>query len=405
MSTMSNKIWTKDFIGISLIQFIVFTIFYTLLTALPLYVVQDLGKTEVQGGLAGTAMLLSAIIVRPLAGKFVEQFGKKNVLTVTVLLFTATTAGYIWADGFTSLIILRFIHGLFFGVLTTATPVIAAHVIPEKKQGEGLGYFTMAMNVAVVAGPFLGLSLIQFVSFETLFIILSIAMTAGILCLFGVTVKEDNVRTPKKKKQSFSVEEYIEWKAAPVALMSGLVAFAYAGILSFISTYATNLNMESMSSYFFLIFAVTMLLSRPFMGRLFDTRGPKIVIIPSLVIFASGLALLSVAHAPLLFLVAAGLIGVGYGAILPCTLSIAVQSSSRERNGQSTATYFMLYDTGIAAGSYVLGVVVSTVGYSLMYTFSAALVILTAIGFYYLLQGAFTKQRETKMTAEGKKSL
>ncbi|MFB4164678.1 MFS transporter [Alteribacillus sp. JSM 102045] len=398
MSTSDEPIWTKNFFGISFVHFIVFVIFYTLLTTLPLYVVNDLKGTEAQGGLIVTAMLVAAILIRPFSGKLLGRAGKRKVLISTVFIFTVTTFGYIWVDQFSVLIILRFIHGLSFGVVTTATAAIAVDVLPQKRQGEGLGYFTMAMNLAVVAGPFIGLTLIQFITFQQLFSVLSIFMIIGVLCTLLVKVTE--TEKPKKalEKRKLSLDDFFEFRAIPISLISSLVAFAYAGIVSFISVYAANIGLGDMSNYFFLVFAVTMLLFRPFLGRLFDQRGPKIVILPCLVTFAVGLVVLSLAESGFLFLLAAALIGVGYGTILPCVLSLSVQYAPRERNGHATATFFMLYDTGIAAGSYILGIIVSITGFSLMFSCSAILVVLTAAGFYYLLnhtEGA--KKRNLKL--------
>ncbi|HZW68931.1 MAG TPA: hypothetical protein VFF20_10110 [Pseudogracilibacillus sp.] len=70
-----EKIWTKSFIGIVMTQLLFFTVFYTLLTTLPIYVIVNLGESESKAGLVVTFMLLSAIIVRPFSS---------NILIVSV---------------------------------------------------------------------------------------------------------------------------------------------------------------------------------------------------------------------------------------------------------------------------------------------------------------------------------
>ncbi|RSL30441.1 MFS transporter [Salibacterium salarium] len=375
-------IWTKNFLSISFVHFIVFVIFYTLLTTLPLYVIYDLGGSEAQGGLVVTAMFITAILVRPISGKIVERIGKRKILISLVIVFAVTTFGYIWIEGFAALLILRLIHGVSFGVLTTATSAIAADVVPDERRGEGLGYFTMSMNLAVVAGPFLGLTLIQFVSFQYLFVILSITMLVGVVCAWIVKTKETYQPAVTPVQRKMTIHDFLELSALPIALMSSLVAFAYSGVISFISVYATELGLEQVSSYFFLVFAITMLVTRPYLGRLFDERGPKIVILPCLIIFASGLLTLSIADSAVLFLVSAGLIGVGYGTLLPCLLSMSVQSSAGHRNSYATATFFMMFDSGIALGSYFLGIFASFTGFSSLFLYSAVFVLILTISFY-----------------------
>src|SRR5699024_12196188 len=82
------------------------------------------------------------------------------------------------------------IHGISFGILTTATSAIAANIDPKARRGAGMGYFAMAMNIAVVAGPFIGLTLLQYISFNQFFLTLSILMSISVLFSFLVDTRE-----------------------------------------------------------------------------------------------------------------------------------------------------------------------------------------------------------------------
>lgn len=376
-----QTIWTKSFISISLTQFLVFIAFYTLLTTLPIYVINDLGGSQTEAGLVVTVMLVAAIIVRPFSGNLLDYIGKKKGLVISVAIFTATSFLYIWVDQFTPLLLLRFFHGLSFGVITTATGAIAADIIPPARRGAGLGYFAMSMNLAVVVGPFIGLTLLQFGSFKTLFIVLSLIMVAGVISSVLVHVSKKDTIVNKPVKFKFSLSDLIEMKALPIALISSLVSLAYASIISFISVYSNSIGLATTASYFFLVFAIVMLVSRPYLGRSFDSRGPKFVILPCLFIFAIGLVLLSFTSTPLMLLVSAGLIGLGYGSLLPSFQSMAIQAAPSSRSGHATATFFMLYDSGIAVGSFVWGAVVAAFGFQNLYILCAVLVLVVMVIF------------------------
>src|SRR5690625_4864641 len=145
MSTISKhreKIWTKSFISLALTQFILFSVFYALLTTLSIYVVVQLGESESKAGLVVTFMLLSAIIIRPFSAKIIDVFGKRTMLIVSVLAFLLTTITYLFADDFFTLSIIRFVHGISFGTLTTVTGAIAADIVPSNRRAEGMGYFS-----------------------------------------------------------------------------------------------------------------------------------------------------------------------------------------------------------------------------------------------------------------------
>lgn len=395
--TQTEKIWTKSFISIFLTQFLVFTVFYTLLTTLPLYVINQLNHSQSDAGLVVTVMLIAAILVRPFSAKILDLLGKKKTLVMSVMLYALTTFIYIWIDQFIPLLAIRFMHGISFAIITTATGAIAADVIPQTRRGAGMGYFAMAMNIAVVAGPFIGLTLLQFVSFKMLFIILSIFMVISVFCSFVVQVPAQKRQT-EQDAISFKVKpsDLIEVKALPIASISGLVGFAYASILSFISVYAGTIGLASAASYFFLVFAIVMIASRPFLGRAFDNRGPKFVLVPSLIIFAVGLALLPLTNTAIMLLVAAGLIGLGYGTLLPGFQTIAIQSTENHRSGHAISTFFIFYDIGIATGAYVWGIIVTHFGFEKMYAVSALLVIFTV----FIFNGYVTRRRKLIRVAQ-----
>lgn len=371
-----TPIWTKSFVSVFLINFFIFLAFYGLLTGLPVYVIDQLHRSNTEAGLVVTAFLLSAILVRPFSGKLLQDFGKKRVLIIGTILFMLTTFVYMFVNAFIPLLILRFVHGIWFSIITTATGALAADVIPMKRRGEGLGYFAMSMNLAVVCGPFIALSLLQFVTFQTLFVLFGFILIAGVLFTFLIKVPiQEKAASPARSRLSFN--DLFETRALPIALVASLISFSYSSIISFISIYAKQLGLMSAASYFFVVFALVMLISRPFVGRLFDTAGAAVVMYPAFVLFAAGMVCLSFTHTAFMLLFSGALIGLGYGTLVPCFQTLAVQSADHKRSSHATATYFTLFDTGIASGSYLLGMTAAVFGYTRLYFFAALLILVT----------------------------
>ena len=81
-------------------------------------------------------------------------------------------AFYLGATSIFILLVLRFIHGFSFGLAASGT--IAADVIPEDRRGEGMGYYSTFTSFAMVIGPFVGLSTMELVGFNSMFIICAI---------------------------------------------------------------------------------------------------------------------------------------------------------------------------------------------------------------------------------------
>jgi predicted MFS family arabinose efflux permease len=77
-------------------------------------------------------------------------------------------------------------------------------------------------------------------------------------------------------------------------------------------------------------------------------------------------------------------IGLGFGALLPSYQTIAIQSSAPHRGGMATGTYFLMFDSGYAIGSYALGVVAAQTSYRVMYLITAIVVACSAAVYYGL---------------------
>lgn len=369
-----NQIFTKRFISLFFTNLSIFLVFYSLITTLPLYASGILDRTDDEAGLLVTAFLVSAILMRPFSGKLLDLYGKKRLLLISLLIYLACTILYVVFKEFTVLLGLRFFQGIWFSIATTAAGALAADIIPNKRKGTGLGYFTMSTNLAIVIGPFIGLLVIQYASFDALFIVLAVVVAIGSVLALTLNTR-DLVQPKQQQKFRLTFNDLFEKKALPLAIVASVIAFAYSSILSFLSLYAEQQDLLGAASYFYAVLAVAMIGVRPFTGRIYDTYGAKYVIIPSFMLFAIGLVLLGNADNPALLLTSAIFLGMGYGTLTTSFQSLCVQATAPERTSYATATYFTLFDLGIAVGSYVLGIVAVSIGYSAIYMVSAALML------------------------------
>ena len=378
---MKEPIWTKAFISLFITNFTIFIIFYGLLSALPLYATDILSRTDEEAGLLMTTFLISAIIVRPFSGKILDILGKRKTLWITLFLYLICTSLYYFIEPYEALLVLRFAQGIFFSIVTTACGSMAADNIPISRRGTGLGYFTMSTNLAVVAGPFVALTVIQYFSYDALFITFSILLTLGAIMSLQIPVGTAVVVPFAKTKITWN--DLFEKKALPISLVASLVALSYSSILSYLSIYSQEKDVLHLTSSFFALFAATMLLTRPFTGRIFDEKGPKYIIIPGILLFSIGVTLLAFMNSPFTFLLAGAIIGLGYGAVVPSFQTLAIQSTKHERSGYATATFFTLFDIGLALGSYFLGLIAVKFGYQNLYLFASSILLIT-LGIFIL---------------------
>ncbi|MBY0122953.1 MFS transporter [Bacillus sp. S/N-304-OC-R1] len=390
-----QSLWTKDFLSISFTSFFIFIGFYILLTTLPIYVLDNLHGNETQVGLILSVYLIAAVLCRPFTGKWLDELGRKKILLFAVFIFAISSILYFWTDSLPLLLALRFVHGIGFGMATTATGAIVADLIPNERKGEGLGYYAMFMNLAMVIGPFTGLTIIQYASFYWIFGLCSILGIFALALSLIVRIPVNSSNAGKKAVAKITLSALFEKKAIPVSIVAGVLAMGYSGILSFISVYAKHLGLLSAASFFFVVYAASILISRPFTGKWFDLYGENRIIYPSIILFALGLLLLSQANNTFLFLLSGALIGLGYGTLSPGLQTIAIQKSDPSKRGLATSTFFTFLDSGIGVGSYVLGVIVVYTGFSTLYLILSVLIVV-AFFIYYLLHGKHSTGRQPK---------
>ncbi|WP_079913503.1 MFS transporter [Paenibacillus sp. 32352] len=376
-------LWSRNFITICISSFFVYMTFYILAVTLPTFVLEHLQGSGQQIGLVTTVFIISAVIFRPLTGKWLDELDKKKIILFSLILFAVCSILHLVVTNFYVLLLLRFIHGIGFGIAATATSAVVIHIIPAHRRGEGIGYFSLFMSLAMVIGPFLGLTLMTKASFHVLFIACFVLSLLAFLC-GAITKLPDTPAPAQTAGTSWNWKRFIEPKAIPISLAGCVLAFSYGAISTFISVYAKSIGLEQVASYFFMVFAAMILISRPFTGRLFDRKGEHVLVYPGIVLFVVGMLWLSQANTAFIFLLTGGIIGLGFGALLPSFQAIAVKSAPSHRSGLATGTYFVFFDSGYGLGSYILGLIAAKTNYHVMYLVGGIVVAFTVILYYGL---------------------
>ncbi|MEH7106972.1 MFS transporter [Bacillus sp. JJ1764] len=379
-----STLWTKNFISISFSNFFLFLSFYILLVTLPTYALNDLHSSASTAGLMTTVFLLSAIISRPLAGQWLERAGNKKVLLTALMIFAGASLFYFFPKNIVGFLVIRLLHGIGFGMATTAVGTIVADIIPSSRRGEGMGYFVMSTNMAMVLGPFIGLMTIQHWGAKIMFL-LSVVVAIGSL-ITGLSVKQKKMEQTKDIEvlSTFSFKSLFEPSAVPISLVGSFMAIVYSALLSFVSIYANEIHLANVSSLFFVVYAIVLLLSRPFTGKWLDRFGPNVLSYPCIILFSIGMFILSMSETAVMFLISAGMIGLGWGTLFPTFQTIAIQKAEPQKRGLATATFLSIYDTGMALGSYFIGLIAAKMDYSSLYFLCSFYVLIGLVLFYFL---------------------
>ena len=390
---MQNKaaLWTRNFILVSAINFQLVLTFYLLVVVIVGYAVAELGATTAQAGLISGLFIVGTLVGRLLVGKFLERFGRKTTLIVGLTGFLLFSGLYFIPFGVSMLLFVRFMHGFMMGMASTVLGTIIAQILPASRRGEGIGYYSMSSTLGTAIGPFLAIWMMLNVGYQSIFVVSTVIAVCCLVVAWLIQVPDltkinKAIETVVAMKKPNWFSQFVEPNAVPISLIMLFASICYSGVLSFINFYAKENNLVETASFFFLMYAIAILISRPFTGPLMDRKGENIIIYPAFIIMGIALILLSITHSSWILLLCAGLLGLGYGNIQSVCQTIAVKSAPLERMGFATSTFFIFLDAGLGFGPYFIGMLLDYIGYEQLYLYSA-FAAFSCILAYYLLHG------------------
>jgi len=373
-----ERLWTKDFLLVILMNLLLFFGFQMLLPTLPVYVL-DLGGEESMAGLVIGIFTASAVLVRPYAGKLLDALGRKIVLVAGLIVFLVSVLGYNWAPTVMLLLLLRFIHGFGWGAASTATGTIAADIISRSRLGEGMGYFGLAGTLAMALAPLVGLSIIASFGFTTLFLFSAALVLLALVVVNFMTFMDISSEQGRQKVKP-ALFEKSAWRPS---LVMFFITMTYGAVVAFIALYAAQRQVENIG-LFFTVYAITLTVSRPLAGRMADRLGVDKVVIPGIIFILLTMVVLAQAGSLAVFLLAGIIYGVGFGAVQPSLQALVVQNIPPTRRGAANGTFFSAFDLGIGAGSLIWGAVAQAVGYSQMYLWAIIPALLGLLTYHFL---------------------
>ncbi|HEC2244432.1 TPA: MFS transporter [Staphylococcus delphini] len=387
---MQEKLWSKDFIFITLTNFLMYMIHYMLIVTVTVFTINEFHTSESIGGLASGIFIIGMLIGRLASGRIVDAIQPKKVLVYGVIFSIVTVALYFVIQTLALLLIVRFIHGIAFGFSSTATGAISSHIVPEARKGEGIGYYALSVTTASAVGPFLGILFNQSFGFRSIFTLgLGVIILAFVL---AVALKPlPQVETSMKSTPLKGIGAFIQKDAMPLSFVLAVIGVAYSSVLSFLSVYTETMDLPTAASIFFIVYAISAFVTRPFTGKIFDQHGHNAMMYPVIIIFAIGLVILSSAQGTWLIALSAIFIGIGYGTIVPSGQAIVVQQAPRHQVGLATSTFYIFLDFGAGFGPFLLGYIISMWGFQTLYV-AMAILALIALVLYYVVHGRHVAQ-------------
>jgi len=366
-----TKLWNKWYITILLLS-MVNHVASQLITPIVSKYAMSIGATMATAGTIVGLMSLAAMFARPFAGLSSDRINKKLIIAVTGAVTGVCMYLYAASKSVEMMAAVRFVHGISFSFSTVALLAFNTMFIPKDKIGEGIGWSVVTTTLATAMGPNLGLWLVDHFGYKACFAAAAIGTIIPNLC-FLVVPNRQEPHVPGKSAK-FNVNDFISLQIFPFALLTGLFSCCNGIVNSFLALLGDERGIKGVG-VFFTAYSVILIVTRPITGRLYDQKGIKFIMYPSVALAALSMLLLGKATSTWIVLLAGVLKALGQGTGAPSIQAHCLKKLGRDKAGVVSSTCYMGNDIGNTVGPAIGGLIASRAGYGSMFITIAVSVI------------------------------
>ncbi|MBA2349727.1 MAG: MFS transporter, partial [Solirubrobacterales bacterium] len=149
------------------------------LPVLPRYVKGPIGSTDLAVGIVVGCFAATAVIGRPLGGRFVDDRGRRVILVTGLLIAAAAGAMYLLPLGLSGLIAARLVLGLGDGWVFVAGAAWIVDLAPEERRGQAIGLFGLAIWGGLTVGSLIGEALLRLGSYDAVWLFCAVSPLVG----------------------------------------------------------------------------------------------------------------------------------------------------------------------------------------------------------------------------------
>lgn len=357
-----EKLWNAEYLKTWLANFAIYFSFMLVTPLLPLYLSETFGADKHTIGLVLSGYALTALLIRPFSGYFVDSFDRKKVLLLCMFLFFLFFAGYMMAGSLLLFAIIRTLHGAPFGATTVANSTVAIDVLYPSRRAEGIGYYGLSNNIATAISPSVALWIYDACHNYNIIFSLSL-LFAGLGFAINSTLKLKK-RELVKKANKISLDRFFLVRAWREALAMICFAFGYGVISTYIAIYGKErLGITGGTGVFFLLLSVGLILSRLIGSR--TLRKGMLIWNASLGLLISlcGYFLFAGVHNYFGYYGAALIIGLGNGHMFPAFQTMFINLAPHTQRGTANSSLLISWDVGVGLGIMIGGMLVEYFGY------------------------------------------
>ena len=382
-------LFTPSFIAICCANLLFFIAGFMLVPVLPIYLLDDLHASKSTVGVILSTYMLGSLVMRPISGFLVDQFQRKPLFMLCAVLFVAQFGGYLLAGTLALLGLIRGLHGMCFGMLSTSATTLAVDIMPLAKLGTGIGIYGMMTSLAMALGPMLGMLVLEAWSFEGVFRGAFGCAACGLL--LGVLVKSEKVAVSRGEK--ISLDRFFLKKGTYAFIGLVMMGFVYGLLINYLSVVARERGIGANPGYFFLLMSCGLVMSRFFAGGMIDRGHLRSLILGGKALIMAASLIFLFIPGEFVFFGSAVAFGLGYGMMSPSYQTLFINLAEPTRRGTANSTYLVAWDVGIGVAVFLGGIIADVAGLDAAFVLSLVLLFFSAVLFMKVTGPQYEKNK------------
>jgi predicted MFS family arabinose efflux permease len=358
-----DQLLTPAFIRLALADLAYFTAAGVAIYTLPFYVTGPVGSDKAGAGLAFGAFAVTALLLRPFAGRLSDTVGRRPLLLGGASLCALTMALTSFAETLALVVVLRLLLGVAEAAFFVASFAALADLAPPSRMGEALSYNSLGLYVGLALGPPLGEVLTKTIGFSAAW------YGAAILAVLAAVIVNGIGETATRRSADDAPAHLIHRKALGPALGFFASVVAMGGFLAFAALQADAVGLRGTSLPLFVYGTVVVI------GRLVFAKVPdRLPSLPlgaaALVLIALGLIITAAWGTAAGMVTGTAVLALGITFSTPAFFAAAFATAAPSERGAASGTVSAFLDLGLGGGPIVLGLVAESAG--IPWTFGAA---------------------------------
>lgn len=307
------------------------------------------GGNEHDAGSVISAAMFSTFAAVLVSGHLSDLLGAARSIALFGVLLVAASLGFAMTPGFGHLLLFfGLLLGLGWGVFYTLGPIIVASLVTPAQRAKYFALLSGSMMTGIGSGPLLGRGANALgLPVTSAFYLAALASLIGVLLFWRLGTRLQSPQIISSARITWrATTQVIGSRALFPIIMVGLGGCVFGGLSSFQTTYAATRSLDY--SLFFLGFMSAAISSRMLIAGFVVKRDPlrascllSGLMLGSIVLFAFGV------HSSFAYLLAAVMLGVGYGLTYSVINGLAANEAPNGATSQALLLFSLSYFIGV----------------------------------------------------------